>query len=204
MTPPDPNRLSGVLHRLAHEGDSERVSLGDMVAHLDRRAFGPLLVLFALPNVLPNIPGTSLVLGLPLVLITFQMLWGSRPWFPPVLARRSLRREDLGRITARALPWLQKAEAFLTPRLAVFSHPWGERALGLVCFLLAVLLALPIPFGNLAPAFALLLIGLGLVEKDGLWILAGLGASVFAVGLLSGMAWGMLQGVMHLTSSFFA
>ena len=59
------DRLSQILPRLA-EGDEARISLGDIVTRLDSRAHTTLLVLFALPNVLPAIPGTSAITGMPL------------------------------------------------------------------------------------------------------------------------------------------
>ena len=55
---------------LAEAAEGERVSLGDMVDAFDARAYGPLIVLFAAPNVLPvALPGISAVLGAPLILL---------------------------------------------------------------------------------------------------------------------------------------
>ena len=59
---------------------------------------------------------------------------------------------------------------------------------------MAVLIFLPIPFGNVVPAVALLLIGLGLVFEDGLALLAGATLGVLlvlglAVLTVSGAQW---------------
>ena len=64
-------RMSAILPRSPRPPDGERVSLGDMVDAFDARAFAPLIVLFAAPNVLPvALPGISAVLGVPLILLT--------------------------------------------------------------------------------------------------------------------------------------
>ena len=68
-------RLSEILPRLA-EGEGERISIGDLVGKLSHRAHTTLLVLFALPNVLPAIPGTSAITGMPLVYLALQLTLG--------------------------------------------------------------------------------------------------------------------------------
>ena len=50
-------------------------------------------------------------------------------------------------------------------------------------FVLAVVIALPIPFGNTAPAVALLVFALGFIARDGAAIAAGLVLAAVA------MAW---------------
>jgi hypothetical protein len=69
----------------------------------------------------------------------------------------------------------------------------GERVIGLGLLVLTVVLALPIPFGNWLPAFAICIIGLAMVEKDGLAVLAG-----FAVGAVSLVVAGtVVVGLLH-------
>lgn len=54
---------------------------------------------------------------------------------------------------------------------------------------MAIIIVLPIPFGNVLPALAMMLIGLGLVFRDGIAIVLGLAtaglALVFTAGLIS-------------------
>lgn len=202
--PPRAPRLSELLTAMAEDESRERVSLGDMMQDLGARAFGPLLVLFALLNLIPSPPGTSAILGMPLLFLTFQMVVGSAPWFPGFIAKRSLRRIDLQRVTARAVPYLAKAERLLKPRLAFFSSRRSEQVLGLVLLGLATILVLPIPFGNTAPSIAIAIIALGLIERDGFWIIAGLIAGAFACFLVYGVIWTMVQAAILLVTSFFA
>jgi hypothetical protein len=89
----------------------------------------------------------------------------------------------------KALRWFER---LLKPRLAFMSTPSAERFVGGFCIVLAIGAAAPIPFGHNLPALSLALIGLGLVEFDGLAILAGmlLGLIGFVVAglVLSGLA----------------
>lgn len=204
MSEPLPtSRLSDALRDLARDETRDRISLGDLMAYLSARAFGPMMVVFALPNILPTPPGTSAILGLPLVFLTFQMLIGTRPWFPAFLARRSLARVDFARIVLPILPRVERVERLLRPRLDAISSALGQRLIGLACLCLAILLALPIPLGNTAPAIALTLIGLGLAERDGIWILLGLACGLGALVLVYGIAWAALQSALMLFASFF-
>ena len=81
-------RLSDVLTAIASDETRERIAIGDLLAAMQERAFGPLMLVFALPNVLPTPPGTSTVLGAPLIFLTAQLALGRNPWLPPLISRR--------------------------------------------------------------------------------------------------------------------
>lgn len=199
---PRPERLSELLAELAADAGRERIALSDLLERLKVRAFGPLLVIFSLPNVLPTPPGTSAVLGLPLIFLTFQMLIGGPPWFPAFIAKRSLARADFARMTAVIVPRLARAERMLKPRFGFLSSKLAEQALGLLALTLAIILTLPIPLGNIGPAVALALIGLGLFERDGLWVLAGVTAGIGALALVHGVIWAMVMAALHVLNTY--
>ena len=196
---PDPqaiNRgqtLSAVLLALAQQTDRERIFIGDLLAALGDRALGALLFIFAFPNVLPMPPGTSTLLGAPLVFLAAQLMLGRPPWLPAVVARRSLLHADFATVVRRVVPWLQRAERLLRPRLPWAARPPMEYALGGVCLLLALVLVLPIPLGNMLPALAISLIALAVLERDGLWALAGLGVAVASAVVVSGVVLSLVK-----------
>lgn len=175
---------SDLLETFAAGLKDERVTIGAVITMLQDRAFGILLLVFGLPNLFPTpIPGLSTVLAVPLVLIAAQLLWRpQRLWFPRWLEGRSLPSWPLKTFIRHAAPWLRRAEALLTPRLAAVASPLGERLAAILCVILAIAIALPIPFGNILPAIGISLIALGLFERDGVFILAGM--TVGAAGLL--------------------
>jgi hypothetical protein len=56
-----------------------------------------------------------------------------------------------------------------------------------------VVLVLPIPLGNMLPALAISLIALAVLERDGLWALAGLGVAVASAVVVGGVVFGLVK-----------
>ena len=190
--------LSQVLHGLANDPIRERISIVDLLAALGDRAIGALLFIFAFPNVLPTPPGTSAVLGAPLLFLAAQLAFGRQPWLPAIITKRSMSRDDFQTLIRRIAPWLARAEKLLKPRLSSLTLPPMEYLIGLVCLLLAILLALPIPLGNMLPALAISLIALGVLERDGVWVLAGLVTAGIATVVVSGVVFAMIKTGIYL------
>ncbi len=188
-------RTSTLLVNFAEQHTQERVYLKDMSGLLGNRSFGFLLLLFALPNTLPiiGIPGVSTLTGIPLAIIALQMMMGlPEPKLPTWVAERSLHRDDFRRIVDVMAPWLRRLERLTRPRWLGVTGLASERWLGAFCLMLALVLALPIPLGNLAPAVAVALIALGLIEKDGIFValgfVVGVGSLVLVAGMVSAIA----------------
>lgn len=197
----DASRLSDVLTRIANDPKRDRIAVGDFLRAMQERAFGPLMLIFALPNVLPTPPGTSSVLGAPLVFLAAQLALGRSPWLPPIIARRSIARKDFAAFVGKATPWLAKAERLLQPRLGALAHPPAEYVVGLVCFVLSVVLVLPIPLGNMLPALAICIMALGILERDGIWILVGMAIALASLGVVSGVVWAFVKASLFVIHS---
>jgi hypothetical protein len=129
---------------------------------------------------------------------------GMRPWLPGFVVRRSLSREDLTALVRRIVPWLAKAEKLLRPRAGMLAKPPVENLVGLVCLVLAVILMLPIPLGNTLPALAISVLALGVLERDGIWIVLGFMASVVAGSLVWGVVWAMIKATVLILGPVFA
>jgi hypothetical protein len=179
-----PPRLSTILQLLAGS-DEERITIGRLVEAFADRAFGALMFIFALPNVIPMPPGTSAVLGLPLVVIAAQLTIGRKTlWLPKSLLNRTIRTVDLQRIHNVVGRYVRMIERLLSPRLTFFFGPVGDRVIGAICLLMAIILFLPIPFGNMLPALAIACFALSLLERDGLMALFGLLVAAISVAVL--------------------
>jgi len=199
-------RTSQLLAALLEDAERDRISLADIFDGLGDRAYGGLMIVFAVPNLVPvAIPGLSAVLGIPLILLTAQLCWGwPRPWLPRWLAQRSFARADLARVLDRALPYLARLERLCKPRLAILSEEATERVIGAVCLGLSVILALPIPFVNFLPGLAICLLGFALVERDGLVGLMGMAVGAVSAVLAVGVLWAMLKAAILLVTQLFA
>lgn len=174
-------RTSDILIRILDASDQPRLTIGEFVDRLGDRAFGILILLFALPNCVPGPPGLATLTGIPVVFVAWQMMIGrDRPWLPGLLARRSFPRTDLLRVMRVTQPYLRRLEKLSKPRMTWIMRGAWERALGIVLFILSIVLTAPIPFGNLFPAIAIAIIALGLMEHDGVTLIIG-----YVTGFLS-------------------
>lgn len=175
-------RISAVLSSLAgHAGD--RLTVADIVAVLRDRAFAILIVLLGLPNCLPMVFPIPTICGLLLAFVAVQLAAGfDAPWLPRRLLIRSVPKEAVERAVSRALPVLRRLERLSRPRFAFLETPLALRLIGflLLAFALGLLVAAPF-IGQMPLGIAVCLVGLGLVERDGVIIIIGI--VVGAIGL---------------------
>ena len=184
-------RTSALLHRIAMNMPSDRVTLGALVEALGDRGFAIVLLVLAVPNSLPipSPPGFSTVFGVPLAFFSTQMMLGrASPWLPQRMLRRTISRRDFRLMVAKILPWLERLERYCRPRGRALTGRTAERFLGAVYLLLSVLLALPIPGGNFPPGLSMTIMSLGLLEKDGRMVAIGLAVAAVAVAVVSFIA----------------
>jgi hypothetical protein len=140
---------------------------------------------------------------MPLIFLSAQMMLGLRPWLPGIIARRSMARSTFQGLVKRIAPWLARAERLLRARLRMLAWPVSQRILGGLCLIVSIALALPVPFANMAPAIALCLIGLGVLERDGIWILVGIAAALGSLVYVAGLAYALVKSALFLMWNAF-
>ena len=179
-----------LLDALAQGDPDETVTLRDLLAGLNRRAFGMLLFASVLPAFIP-IPIGGAISGPLVMLIGVQLAIGMRrPWLPGFLATRGPHRHALARFDRMISPWLARLEHLIRPRLPVLlDHRLAGVVTGLLLVLLGLLLSLPIPLTNYLFGGLLLVFALALLERDGVmmlvaWIAGAIAVAIF--GFLSG------------------
>lgn len=192
-------KLSQLLARLTSDPSMARISLARLLGGLGDRSFGCALLVLALPAWIPVLPPpVRSVFGLPLGVIAAQMLLGRSTLVAPGwVARRSMERERASRIVTRARPWLERAERLARPRLSRFSDATVHRRLGALLLVNAALIAVPLPMTTSGPALATGVIALGLIERDGLFVVVGAvlsllamaATAVFWTGVWLGLTW---------------
>lgn len=202
-SPEAKRRVSQILDTVAGDDRRERVSISDVMNAMEARAVAALILFFSLPNALPAIPGTSAILGLPLLYLCAQMMLGKLPWLPAIIADRSMTREDFRSLVGRVSPLLARAERLLVPRLLFMTGVRGEQVIGAFCLLLAVVLALPIPLGNMLPAIAISMLALGVLERDGLWVIGGFVVGVLSLAIVWGVVWALAKTAWFLIVNAF-
>jgi hypothetical protein len=197
-----PRKLSQVFSDIA-ENSSGQVSIGTIRDRLGDRSFAALLVFFAAINMIPLPPGASAFLGLPLLIVSLQMVYGSRrAWLPELLTRRSVSAETFRSIADRVVPWLIWIEQMIRPRYWPFRRRRGDRVIGLIALLMAISITLPIPLGNWPPAFSTALLGLALSERDGILFALGSLVGILAMGIVAFVV-GAAGVAVHATMNWF-
>jgi len=175
-----PRKLSAELAILHARAGNRSVTLREVIYALRGRAYLLLIILLVLPFIQPvPLPGLSTPLGLAIVLIALRLSLGQRPWLPMKFQRVRLPAGFFGRImtlTERLIRFLEKV---LRPRWAPLTGTpllLQLHAIIILISALILLLPLPIPFSNFIPAWAIFLMACGLLERDGVFILAGYAA----------------------------
>lgn len=171
-----PRKLSEELADLRTRAGERAITLREVIQTLGGRAYMLLVLLLAIPFITPiPLPGLSTPFGLAIALIAFRLSLGQRPWLSKNLQRKELPAGFIGKVFSFSEKLLRFFEKFLRPRLTFLTDTPLLVQLHAVLMLLAalaLLLPLPIPFSNSFPAWAILLMAAGLLERDGLFILA--------------------------------
>jgi hypothetical protein len=197
----DAKRTSAILTDFANGLAQPRVTVEEIVEALGDRGLGVLIAIFALPAAVPvpTFPGFTAAFGLPIVVFAVQlMLRRHRLVLPRAIARRTIGTPAFRAIALKVAHVLSRIEKLLRPRMAAVTGPPAERFLGALCALVALAIAVPLPFGHNVAAFGLALIGLGLIERDGLAIVLGVVAAIAGVALLALVVFGITRGVGYL------
>jgi len=186
-------------------GDRPAVTLGELAEALGERSILVAIVLFTLPNCLPAPPGIGSVFALPVLAATWQLVRGyPNLRLPAGLARRQISMRTLRWIANRGLVPLAWIETRCAPRLQRLVAPRTHRLLGVAILLLAVVVAFPGPGTNFLPAWAILVVAVGVIEDDGLVVLGGLLFGIFAVVTALGASLALIGGAYFAADWLFA
>jgi hypothetical protein len=155
------------------------MSVGDIIRHTQGRGLQTIIIVLSLPFLSPvAIPGLSIPFGIAIAICGLRIAFRHQPWLPEFLAVRRIPYAALEKTLRVGISIHVKLEKFLRPRwagLAVGRH--AQLVGGFLIAFAAVLLSLPIPppfpLTNTLPGFAIILIALGMLERDGLVIAVG-------------------------------
>ncbi|MEL6889450.1 MAG: exopolysaccharide biosynthesis protein [Pseudomonadota bacterium] len=166
--------ISDRLAQLASDASGDAVTLDWIMAQLHERAFGLFLLILALPCCIPFLYGLPQIVALPLMFVSAQMLLGRRvPWLPRKLGARTVSTDGLGTLSRRSGPWLKRIEAVSRPRLSALTHAPTDRLVGLALVLFSASILVPLPGTNTVPGLAVVIVAMGLLQRDGVLVLLG-------------------------------
>ncbi|MEL6203425.1 MAG: exopolysaccharide biosynthesis protein [Pseudomonadota bacterium] len=199
--PKRPRALSTVLEDLAAKQEGPSVSVRAIRDALADRSFATFLLLTCLFNLLPFPPGSTLILGIPIIAVAIQMVCGRETvWLPKFFLNMSLNAKTFGKLTTVILPRMRKLERVIRPRYWPFAtRRIAERNIGIIALLFGIFVFIPLPFTNWLPALAGAVCALALSERDGIWLAIGT-----AFGFLSmlGIGFGYYMGGVAIGGMF--
>ena len=182
-----PMPISDRLTRLALDAcdcataPDDSVAIAWIMDQLHERAFGLFLLILALPCCIPFLYGVPQVVALPLMFVSAQILIGrDTPWLPRRLAQRRVAVRALDDLARRAGPWLRRMEAISRPRLSGLTRRPMDRILGLALVIFSASILVPLPGTNTVPGIAVVIVAMGLMQRDG---------AMVSVGGAIGLAW---------------
>ena len=187
------DHLASLFGRARHQP----VSVGEALDTASEKGFGLLLTLLALPTLIPVLPpGTAAILGAFIAFLGLQRFAGlHRPWVPAFVRRWLIPSRTAHFLLERGIPLLRRLEGRSRPRPASPDGPAAprpgyelmSRVAALIAAAMGLIMATPLPFLNTLPALVGLLIGVGLVKTDPLFVAAGIGLGGALLAVLGGL-----------------
>ena len=162
-------RVSELLTQLLETLDRDKISVGDFVAQMGPSSFVLIILILVLPHTIP-LPelGLSTFTALPVLFLSYQIIIGRQTiWLPEKIAKKNFSQKQMKRMLGRFLKIIMWLEHFMHARWPLLYRPMGQRFIGVLIFIMALVLALPIPGGNFLPGVSISFLALALLEGDG-------------------------------------
>lgn len=195
--------FSQVLESLG-EGENPKLTLDEVVSAFGDRGLGALILVLTLMALLPWPPGGKAVFAVPIILLACELAFQrNEVWLPRWALKASLSRSAYRSAVSRIMRPIRFVENLTRPRLSVLTGAAGEIVMGALCVLLAVVMALPVPFGDMLPGLAMLFFALGVMQKDGFAVLFGAFWSAVTVGYLF-LIWRTVAEIVQHLAAWFA
>ncbi|MFO1407739.1 MAG: exopolysaccharide biosynthesis protein [Steroidobacteraceae bacterium] len=195
-------RLSDALAATAAGLPAGTVTLRELLAHVGEQGLLVFSAILAMPFLIPvSLPFMSTVLGLPMLLIGFAVILGRLPWLPERLLARTLPSESVRHVLGRGHRVALRFEHLVRPRMLLLTaSPLVNSVHGVVLVVDVLLLMAPLPFvplANTLPGVAIILLCLGIAERDGILIVAGYLFSAISTVYIGGLMWLVVTAGMH-------
>lgn len=182
--------FTALLTSLVTETSGDTVTLGQLMRIMERRSFGAVILLLGLIAISPLtvVPGATWTVAAATLLFSGQLLVGMRhPWLPQALLNLKMPRDQLRAFVKAGRKMAHTADRLTAPRLGFLTKPPFVIGVALLC-IAAALITFPlglIPLGPVLPGIAIVLMGIGLTARDGVFLVLSTLAMAGSVMLLA-------------------
>ncbi len=170
------HKLSTELHRLSQICRDRPLTVSQFVVEIGPRAYAFLTFVFSVPFVFPfTMPGSSLIFGSFIFFNGCRMIAGKSVWLPRFLGKRKIGGVKTAAGLLKIERLLKKFEKCIRPRgHFLHRHPQLRVLNALLITICGFILALPsLPGTQMLPALTSVLLSLGILEEDGLFVALG-------------------------------
>lgn len=179
----DDDNIIALLNRTLEQHRGEHISFGEILDTLKDKGLALLLAVIALPVAIPIPSPLNTIFGVPLCILTAQLVYRlEHPWLPKWLRNKTIKTETFRSFIVKSTPLFNRLAKFLKPRMPGVLTNVSERVMGVLCLLCAISIVLPILFGNSIPSAAIFTMSLAIMYKDGLVAIFGMIMAV--IGLI--------------------
>lgn len=186
--PQQHDNIVEILHRMLKKHDQKTISFGQIIDMLEEQGLMLLIAVIAFPMAIPipTPPGFTTLFGIPLCILTMQLILGkTKPQLPLFIRKREIKTSTFVLFVSKAEPIFNKMAKFFKPRYPHFLSQTSEKIMAVLAFMCSVSVALPILFGNAIPCAAILIMALGMLYNDGLIVASGMLVAVVGLAIAS-------------------
>lgn len=181
----DTTLASETLREIGNKPEAGSTKIAELMEDFHENGILLSMIFFALPVAipLPYPPGFTTIMGAPLIILSVQMILGSRKVrLPGRINQYELKNSTLRTISAKIVPIVEGIEKYMKPRTEFAKSVYCEQLVGVTSLICAISVAFPLPFTNAIPALGITVMALGLLSRDGIIIILGFILSL--IGLL--------------------
>jgi len=147
------------------------------------------ILVFSALNLLPGPPGYSIVIGLAIMAFAVMMLTRKPLRLWAFVGKRQIPLAILLRLLEFLAAFTRVISRFSSPRLSVLAAPQLMAVIAVMSFIFGVAMLVPIPFTNTLPSLGLAIVGVGMLNRDGLAVLVGTAIGIVGLVLLALALW---------------
>lgn len=173
-----PQDLGTTLRTTIGRIQGKTITLRALMEDMGEQGLLLICAVASLPFLIPvSIPGVSTVFGAAIILIAIAVTLNRMPWLPRKVLDREIATEKLKPALERGVNLVERINRFIRPRFqAMTEGGLVTRINGLAIAWSGLLLMAPfgfVPFSNTLPGIAVLLLALGMIQRDGLVVIGG-------------------------------
>lgn len=173
-----PESFTISLDKLAEHTFDGKITVAEIEDVLQGRGFATVCLVLSIPFVQPiPLPGLSVILGFAVIALGTRLTLGQSGGLPNFVRRREVDPLMLTKLIASARKIFSYVERFLGKRFDLMFRTPFLSLIGISIVASGLALSLPLPpvilFSNSLPAWSIIALCLGYLERDGLVVAVG-------------------------------